>query len=83
LEPGVNFINLFTHAFFADILAQKNFKPKTQFCNFWHQNIGKKHTHVDEIDVRMSARGSTPLDHQLESNLTCSALDKMEWTPAV
>jgi len=28
--------------FFADILAPKNFKPKTQLCIFWCQNIGKK-----------------------------------------
>jgi len=27
---------------FTDISAPKNFKPKTQPCNFWCQNIGKK-----------------------------------------
>jgi len=27
---------------FADILAPKNFKPKLQLCNFWHQNISAK-----------------------------------------
>jgi len=30
----------------------KNFKPKTQLCNFWHQNIGAKC--VDEIDTRFT-----------------------------
>jgi len=29
-------------AFFANNLAPKNFKPKTQLFNFWRQNIGKK-----------------------------------------
>jgi len=28
----------FTRAFLAD----KNFKPKTQLCNFWRKNIGAK-----------------------------------------
>jgi hypothetical protein len=32
----------FTSSFCANILAPKNFKPKTQLCNFWRQNIGKK-----------------------------------------
>ncbi len=32
----------FTSTLFANILAPKNFKPKTQPCNFWRQNIGKK-----------------------------------------
>jgi len=31
--------------FFANILASKNFKPKTQLCNFWRQNIGAKCVH--------------------------------------
>jgi len=40
----------FTLPFFADILAPKKFKPKTQLCNFlapkyWHQNIGTKCVH--------------------------------------
>jgi len=30
------------HAFFANIFLPKNFKPKTQLCNFWCQNIGAK-----------------------------------------
>ncbi len=29
----------FTLAFFANILVAKNFKPKTQLCNFWRQNF--------------------------------------------
>jgi len=30
---------------FVNILAPKNFKPKTQLCNFWHQNfLQKTHT---------------------------------------
>jgi hypothetical protein len=29
-------------AFFADILVPKNFKPKTQLCNFWRQNFVQK-----------------------------------------
>jgi len=28
--------------FFADILVPKYFKPKTQLCNFWRQNICTK-----------------------------------------
>jgi len=32
----------FPRAIFANILAQKNFKPKTQLCNFWRKNIGAK-----------------------------------------
>jgi hypothetical protein len=32
----------FTRAFLANILVPKNFKPKTQLCNFWCQNIGAK-----------------------------------------
>jgi len=32
----------FMRVFFADILSPKNFKPKTQLCNFWRQNfVGK------------------------------------------
>jgi len=31
--------------FFANILASKNFNPKTQLCNFWRQNIGAKCAH--------------------------------------
>jgi len=38
---GVNFIDIYT-CFFANILAPKNFKPKTQLCNFWRQNFGQK-----------------------------------------
>jgi len=29
-------------SFCADILAPKNFKPKTQLCNFWRQNSSEK-----------------------------------------
>ncbi len=29
-------------AYFADILEPKNFKPKTQLCNFWCQNFVQK-----------------------------------------
>jgi len=32
----------FMRPFSANILAQKKFKPKTQLCNFWRQNIGTK-----------------------------------------
>ncbi len=32
----------FMRLFFDDILAPKNFKPKTQLCNVWLQNIGTK-----------------------------------------
>ncbi len=32
--------------FFADILAPKNFKPKTQLCNFWHQNFVQKNVPI-------------------------------------
>jgi hypothetical protein len=38
---GVNFINIL-RLFFADILAAKKFKPKTQLCNFWRQNFIQK-----------------------------------------
>jgi len=40
--PLVSISPTFYAPFFDDILAPKNFKPKTQPCNFWHQNIGKK-----------------------------------------
>jgi len=36
----------FYTGFLADILAPKNFKPKTQLCYFWHQNISPKHSFV-------------------------------------
>ncbi len=32
----------FTRKVFADILVPKYFNPKTQLCNFWHQNLYKK-----------------------------------------
>ncbi len=32
----------FTRAFCANILGPKNFKLKTQLCNFWRQNISAK-----------------------------------------
>jgi hypothetical protein len=38
--------------FCKDILVTKNFKPKTQLCNFWRQNFVQKMQaeNVDEID---------------------------------
>jgi len=41
----VSISSRFYACFFADILAPKNFKPKTQLCNFWCQNIGAKCAH--------------------------------------
>jgi len=32
----------FMRAFLYEILAPKNFKPKTQLCNFWCQNFVQK-----------------------------------------
>jgi len=40
LQAGCQYQQHFTRAFFADILAPKNFKPKTQRGNFLCQNIG-------------------------------------------
>jgi len=39
---GCQFHQHFMCTFFANIFAPKNFKHKTQLCNFLHQNIGKK-----------------------------------------
>jgi len=60
LTSGVNFTSIlvgnftyrcqfhqhFTCTFFADILAPKNFKPKTQLCDFWRQNFVQKNVCV-------------------------------------
>ncbi len=40
LQHRCQFHHHFTCAFFANILAPKYFKPKTQLCNFWHKNVG-------------------------------------------
>jgi len=40
----VSISSTFYACFFADILVPKKFKPKTQLCNFWRQNIGAKCT---------------------------------------
>ncbi len=42
---AVNYINILC-SFFPDILAPKNFKPKTHLCNFWHQNFVQKNALV-------------------------------------
>jgi len=41
LTPEINFINILRTLFLL-IFCAKNFKPKTQLCNFWHQNLGAK-----------------------------------------
>jgi hypothetical protein len=38
----VSISSTFYSSFFAHILVPKNFKPKTQLCNFGRQNIGAK-----------------------------------------
>jgi len=38
----VNFINVLCAHFSYKILMPKNFKPKTQLCNFWRQNFVRK-----------------------------------------
>jgi len=40
IDNRCQFHQHFTCTFFADILAPKKFKPKTQLCNFWRKNIG-------------------------------------------
>jgi len=40
--PWCQFHQHFTRTFFADVFAAKIFKPKTQLCNFWSQNISAK-----------------------------------------
>ncbi len=42
-----NFINVLLERFSNKILVPKNFKPKTQLCNFWHQNFAQKITRVN------------------------------------
>jgi len=43
-ESRCQFHKHFMQAFCAVIFEPKNFKPKTQICNFWLQNIGAKCT---------------------------------------
>jgi len=42
MQNGCQFHQHFMYNFFADILAPKNFKPKTQLCNFWNKISYKK-----------------------------------------
>jgi len=52
VDPNLRSISstIWTH-FFANILVPKNFKPKTQLCNFWQQKFVQKmpRENVDEI----------------------------------
>jgi len=41
-RTAVNLINDLRAHFWYKILAPKKFKPKTQLCNFWHQNFVRK-----------------------------------------
>jgi len=36
----------YLRTFFPNILVPKKFKPKTQLCNFWCQNLDKKRARV-------------------------------------
>jgi len=47
LGDKVSISSTFYACFFANVLGPKNFKPKTQLCNFWHQNFAQKITRVN------------------------------------
>jgi len=54
-KDRVQFYQHFTPAFFLQKRIEQlfsSYKPKTQLCNFWHQNFIRKtrEKNVDEID---------------------------------
>jgi hypothetical protein len=55
LTQGVNFNNILCAIHSAIFLVPKNFKPKTELCNFWCQNFVQKMRakNIDVIDPRV------------------------------
>jgi len=53
LWTAFNSISVLRAHFLYEILVPKNFKPKTQLCNYWRQNFVQKMRalNVDEIDT--------------------------------